>query len=98
MRQIRNSVFETNSSSTHSLTIVSEEDFEKWKKGELVFDSYKDELIPIPENSDLEDEDSEFKTFDQWDDFEYLESYERHYTTKSGDKIVVFGQYGNDNY
>ena len=31
-RQIRRGVFETNSSSTHSLVMCSEEEFEAWKK------------------------------------------------------------------
>jgi hypothetical protein len=35
MRQIRQSVFETNSSSTHSITIVSKEDYENWEKDNL---------------------------------------------------------------
>lgn len=35
MQTIRRSVFETNSSSTHSLTIVSKEEFEKFKAGDL---------------------------------------------------------------
>lgn len=34
MRQIRSGVFETNSSSTHSLTLCMKSDFDKWKKGE----------------------------------------------------------------
>ena len=33
-KQIRIGVFESNSSSTHSLTIVSEDEFKKWKNGE----------------------------------------------------------------
>lgn len=44
-RQIRRGVFETNSSSTHSLTICSEEEFERWKKGELLFNCWKDEFV-----------------------------------------------------
>ena len=35
---IRNGVFETNSSSTHSITMCSEKDFNKWVKGEFLFD------------------------------------------------------------
>lgn len=34
-QQIRLGVFETNSSSEHSLAIVSNNDFERWKNGEL---------------------------------------------------------------
>ena len=39
-RQIRRSVFESNSCSTHSLTMCSEEEFEQWKNGELLFDEW----------------------------------------------------------
>lgn len=38
-RQIRYGVFETNSSSTHSLTICSAEEYEKWEKGEVLFNN-----------------------------------------------------------
>lgn len=36
MRQIRSDAFETNSSSTHSITMCSAEDYNKWKNGELL--------------------------------------------------------------
>lgn len=35
MRQIRHNVFETNSSSTHSLVMAIASDFDKWVKGEV---------------------------------------------------------------
>ena len=35
MKQVRLKTFETNSSSSHSLIIVSKEDLERWKKDEL---------------------------------------------------------------
>lgn len=37
MFKIRKGLFETNSSSTHSLTMCSEEDYDKWENGELFF-------------------------------------------------------------
>ena len=37
MRIIRRNTFETNSSSTHSITMCSESDFDKWKNGELYY-------------------------------------------------------------
>lgn len=40
MRQIRKNVFETNSSSTHSLTMCTKEEYDNWKNGKLLFDSY----------------------------------------------------------
>ena len=38
MKSIRRGVFETNSSSTHSLTMCSKEDYDKWEKGEVLLD------------------------------------------------------------
>ena len=35
-KQIRRGVFETNSSSTHSITMCMESDYNKWEKGELL--------------------------------------------------------------
>ena len=45
MRQIRHNVFETNSSSTHSLTICSKSEYERWGK-DLWFNMDDDEFIP----------------------------------------------------
>lgn len=42
-RQIRRGVFETNSSSTHSLVMCSEEEFEAWKRGETLFQEWRSE-------------------------------------------------------
>lgn len=39
---VRSHVFETNSSSVHSLTMCSEEQFNRWKSGELLFDEWSD--------------------------------------------------------
>ena len=37
MRQIRRNVFETNSSSTHSIAICIKSEFDKWVNGELFY-------------------------------------------------------------
>lgn len=37
MIQVRRNVFETNSSSTHSITMCMEEDYDKWNDGGLYF-------------------------------------------------------------
>ena len=44
-RQIRRGVYETNSSSCHSLTMCSEEEFEKWKDGKFLFDAWNEEFV-----------------------------------------------------
>ena len=40
-RQIRQGVFETNSSSVHSLTMCSSEEYKKWEKGEVLLWEWK---------------------------------------------------------
>ena len=45
MITIRRNIFETNSSSTHSLSVVSKEEWEKFKAGELYFASDNWDLI-----------------------------------------------------
>lgn len=135
--QIRKGVFETNSSSTHSLCICLQEDFDAWKSGKTLFNEYKNEfrsaddfgisvtdkevedyynntkqefyksfesltpdevekvkdrlLAELRENADMDD----FESYEDWCR-DYLEAFEKSYTSKSGDKIVVFGQYGYD--
>ena len=48
MIQIRNNIFETNSSSVHSITICTEEDFQQWKKGNLIWSYSFEKLIKPP--------------------------------------------------
>ena len=43
-KQIRRGVFETNSSSVHSLTMCSSEEYKKWKNGEVLYWQDKDEF------------------------------------------------------
>lgn len=100
MRQIRRNVFETNSSSTHSITMCMKSEFDKWVKGELVFDRWNHKLVPItPEvESSMNDGDGEYLTYEQFNDWDYLEfeTFERSYTTPNGEKIISFGYYGYD--
>ena len=100
MRQIRRNVFETNSSSTHSITMCMKSEFDKWVNGELVWDKCGDKLVPItPEiQSEMHKKYSQYMTYDQFNDWEYMEheTYEHRYTTPNGDKVVAFGYYGYD--
>ena len=56
MIQVRNNIFETNSSSVHSITLCPEDEFKKWKNGELLFDRYNDKLISLKEAEGLKEE------------------------------------------
>lgn len=65
MISVRRGVFETNSSSTHSLTMCSESDYDKWKKGDLLFDDWNGELITKEEYKKIYEEEKR----------KYLEKY-----------------------
>ena len=69
-RQIRRGVFETNSSSTHSLTICTEEEFNKWKNGELLFDKWHAELVKKVNLTKEQKADAEEEYMDKKDVFQ----------------------------
>ena len=53
MKIIRKGIFETNSSSTHSLVMCKKEEYEAWKKGD-VFYNICDQKFLTPEQADVE--------------------------------------------
>lgn len=91
---IRNNVFETNSSSVHSLCICTEREFDAWKKGESYYDDWNDKITK--DSTDKWGENNQ--TYEDFfeEDWGYCETYEEHFTTPSGDKMVAFGRYGRD--
>lgn len=99
---IRRSVFETNSSSTHSLSITSKEKFEKWENKELVFNIYDDKFVTHEdakkdiESNDTHSDESDYQTYEEYSDDDDLEYFEEEHETENGDKIVAFGRYGYD--
>jgi len=52
-RSLRRSVFETNSSSTHSLSMCSKNDFELWKKKKVLWDDGKSKFITMDDAIDV---------------------------------------------
>jgi hypothetical protein len=64
MRVIRRGVFETNSSSTHSITMCSKEDYDKWEKGEILFDRDEGQFITKEEAIQKLKNDKYYKNLD----------------------------------
>ena len=100
MIQIRHNLFETNSSSTHSITMCAKSDYEKWGKGELVYNRDSKKFIPASEVKEIEnDEDDRDKTlfespeeFYSWVNRELcLETYKTEFNG-----VIAFGYYGDD--
>lgn len=102
-RQIRYGVFETNSSSVHSLVVCTKEEFEKFKEGELYLDDYYNVFLD-PQKADSQyasdremKEDGVFKNYAEWiKSQEWYDTFCQNYTSPSGDELVMFGYYGHD--
>ena len=91
MIKVRQGTFETNSSSTHSITMCMESDYEKWKNGEMYWDKWNDSLVSkdevekendklreqfISEHPDFDETDEEWK--EELED--YINDYSDYYT------------------
>lgn len=101
MKSVRSGVFETNSSSTHSLTICTGDDFKKWEAGELLYNTYTEKFLMPSELIEaggrfFDKNDEEYVNYSDWLDGIEYETYKQAYTTKSGDNIIAFGYYGHD--
>ena len=97
MKQVRFGIFETNSSSTHSLCICTRQDYLDWQSGLKLYDNYNDELYDKSaiDKKDIEEEPYRYKDYEYTKD-PYLDYYEQLFTTPSGDEMVAFGWYGYD--
>ena len=113
MLQVRRGVFETNSSSTHSITLCSVEDYNAWQEGKMYMHRWDDKLYTEEQvrarykesikngntlhcSFDSWLDCSDFYTYDRYCDSIDMETFEEHYTTKSGDNVIAFGYYGYD--
>ena len=102
MIQIRRNIFETNSSSVHSMTMCTEATWLKWEKGLLVhdnmeerfrtkeefYDEFKDEEEYIEENFRFSFSPEEF------DNKCYNYGYETFRQSFNG--VIAFGYFGHD--
>lgn len=92
-KQIRRGVFETNSSSTHSLTWCTKTDYEKWENGEYTYDWYNDKLIPVTD--EIKESMNRYLTCEQYEGHcENYDTFYDTYTASNGEEIVAFGYYG----
>ena len=104
--QVRQNVFETNSSSTHSLVVATKSEFEDFKNGKTVYCQYnagpfkegkfysKAEVNAWAEEHEDDYDEYDFQDYDNFFDDEYLEPFKEEYTTAHGDEIIIFGNYG----
>lgn len=100
MKIIRNNVFETNSSSTHSITMCKESDFDKWKNGEMYWDRWNEILVSKEEvekeMAKLKEEFiSEHPDYDK-DDIDWEEQLEDY--LNSDKEYYTYEEFNNYNY
>lgn len=121
-RQIRRGVYETNSSSVHSITMCTGEEYSKWENNEILYWEEEDKFGTREEiieelkvrrwysgklcypDTNWEDEDEvndifsdeQIKTYEEFFDDEWYETYSDIYTTPNGEEVVAFGYYGHD--
>ena len=71
--QIRRSIFETNSSSVHSITMVSGSEYDKWKNGELMYYKDTENLVTKEEIEKIKEDDKKRYESNGWpfDESEY---------------------------
>jgi len=98
--QIRRGTFETNSSSTHSLSLCTGLELEKFKAGRLVY-NYEDEvLIPVDLVDEKYEKECGYKIYYTYEEFQgYVNDYETFIyvdTLSNGETVAAIGFYGYD--
>lgn len=96
---IRQGVFETNSSSVHTLTMCSDSEYKKWENGELLYGKYSEVFITREEyeaNQEKYDSDDDYKSYDDYFNDYDMETYDESYKTPGGEIVHAFGRYGYD--
>lgn len=94
--QIRRGVWETNSSSVHTLTMCSKSDFESWKNGDLVYDERTESLVSkndVSEEEIFKSEEYSALLEEGKDDEAYNYRYDRRYFNYDS-----FFEYGTADY
>lgn len=90
--QIRKGVFETNSSSVHTLTMCTDSEYQSWKNGDLILDAWYDKLVNEVEQDGNKRRYKSIKDFYNCD----FETFHQEYTTPLGEIIHAFGYFGYD--
>ena len=107
MKQIRRNVFETNSSSTHSLTMCSQSQFDDWKAGKILFNKWSDEFVQqytmtdedknsaMEQYKNINDDKPFYKKWDELSEDEINSWYQKYYEEHKGDYngLVTYNEY-----
>lgn len=94
MIQIRTCVFETNSSSVHSLVLCSDAEYEALREEESMIDTWKDNVVPF---NDVKKKQNKYR-YETLDEFFLNTNLIPYHNTKEIDGVIVhaIGKYGHD--
>jgi hypothetical protein len=100
MIQIRQGVFETNSSSVHAIAICTQEEWNKLQSGEYLVNEWSiNQIIDANDPKAINDPDSYSECYITYGELYNRSEYEfftEHFKTPSGDEMVAWGYYGHD--
>lgn len=110
MINIRHGVFETNSSSVHSLTMCTADAFDQWVRGEVMFDTYNDRLVNVKPAITEQDKKNAMEYYDEsksrywreWDQLseeemsEWYMKYMNDYGKFDSDRYKTYEKFFND--
>jgi hypothetical protein len=91
LRKVRRSIFETNSSSTHSISMANKNDYDKWKNDEVLFNG--SEFVSQEEAIKCIKEDKYFIKHNS--DFDFSDEDAVNELLKDND-YYTYDNYGND--
>lgn len=96
-RTIRQGVFETNSSSVHSLTMCSDDEWQKWENSELVYTIWDEKLVTKEESEKNRYKGRIDTPNDYFNHYQYeYDIFHEKYITPNGEVVHAFGYYGHD--
>lgn len=78
--QIRRGVFETNSSSVHSITMCSKEDYERWENGELLLKRWGGKLVDVNDPEVAKERADYEAELEEWEKDENHSRWDKPYT------------------
>lgn len=86
MQQIRKNVFETNSSSTHTLAICTEDEYKDWQNGKLLFNKWHETFVKNSIKITKQDREEAERCYTQYNCF-FNPVYNTEYTVTISDEI-----------
>lgn len=91
--QVRRGVFETNSSSVHSITMCSKEDYKRWENGELFLKRYGDKLVDVNDSKVAKERADYEAELEEWEKDENHNRWDKPYA-----ELLTYNEFNDWNF